>query len=250
MKISEYFDSLKGENARLIKGLAEHMGRQSAMQTEYDAVDLECVKLAAKLAAERLAGSPRAIATEADLILLRRKRDAIKYNFQRIRNDFQQRIENTTQQIISETGEKWLKLARDLPEKYEYSRNGEIDPRGNIGHVRISTNAEALGEAKTLILQARRELLQMRHLSLSEIEQHIHKFERQYELLDLSVLTVEEVTPEEALERQPGTEPMNISQSIYKYPGMPSFVVTDPDANIAPRLKSLEKKISSLLMQM
>jgi hypothetical protein len=162
--------------------------------------------LAHRLSAEKLAGSPRGITTEAELIGLRRGRDGLKASFQRIRDDYHRQLETITRTPIARTAEAWVNLMRSLPEKYEYERlepARDLDGRKVRGSVRIRTNATALAAARTRILDARRELMAMQHCSLPQIRALIEKFEREYALFDLSILEAEEVSETRAADLLP-----------------------------------------------
>ena len=169
MNTKEFFDSQQKESQRLVDALAAHMATWPTIEVEYNHIDAGCIELAAKLSAERLAGSPRAISTEAELIQLRRKRDEFKYLFRLKQDDLQRQIEEFTRPVISETAENWLDLARRLPEKYQFEREYIENHNGVAVAARISTNADALQAAKNAILESRRRLMEMRHCTLAEI---------------------------------------------------------------------------------
>jgi len=244
--VKKLFDSQSRESEGIVKDIEAHQAKWPEVKNEYDRIDAECITLAAQLTAERAAGSPRALSTEADLIALRRQRDGIRHLHQLRRDELLRAIEEITRPIISEQAERMLDLARRLPEKYQFSKSSELDARGNARGVRIQTNAEALAAARDTILDARQKLLDMRHCTLAAIEEFIRAFDRIYELLDFSVLQIEEMTPDQARDRAPkahGTE--NNQTGIIVGPDPKDHIVLTNTTD-SVRLDNLAKKVSKL----
>jgi hypothetical protein len=243
MKISEYFISRKHENAKRVQLYRVHMAQKDAMLAEFNEIDqARCVPLGHTLAAQRLAGSPMQFETEAQLIKARQDRDAVKYAFHRTRDAIEKEILIDTNPIINEKAEAWLELARQLPNKYCYSSEQIINRNGYPVGVRISTNSDALSTARDLIIASRKRLLEMRLCPLTEIEEFVEKFNRQYESLDLSVLQIEELSSDQAAERRPQAQPADIQTSIHNY-GDGVRVVLNKDIG---KLKNLSDRISTL----
>jgi hypothetical protein len=247
MKITEFFDSQKRESQRLVDELAAHEATSPAMMAELTELDQQCIELAARLSAEQLAQSPKAISTEADLIQLRRKRDAIKHRFTLVRDDLHRRLETITRPLIEKHADRWLELARSLPDRYHCRQQQIIDQRGNVRCYQVEHNNAALIAAKDKILAARKGIIGMLHCSISDIEKEVQAFERQYELIDFDTLEVTEVTSAaEAKKFAPEAEGGDMDRGTQ----MPDGKIHVHPKPADPQIKNLANRISKLEAQL
>jgi len=217
MKISEYFDSKKRESAELVRQLQEHLKKWPEVKAEYDRIDAECISLAGKLNAERLAGSPKALATESELKATRWRRDGTKHDHSLQRNKLHTAIEALTGKPIFEFHHYCLDFVKNLSKLYRYER---VEPSHDIMgrrvrfNVVISHNSEALSKARDRVFECMREIDGMKYRALADIEKKIKEFEVEFAAFNLSTMRIEEVSEHRAAEMEPTKESDDLDKGI------------------------------------
>jgi hypothetical protein len=244
MKVLEFFDSRKRANDEVYRRYQEHLAKEKAMFAEFNRIDVsECIPLASEYAARKFAGSPLALETEVKLIKARAKRDDLRYQYRRIREDFERQLEVDSRPVVTEASEKYLALVKNLSSRYRFERLNEIrTSEGTM--VRIRTNGDALQAAKERILGYRKVLHEMLHQPLSAIEAQIDKFDDEITKLDLSVLEIEEVSREAASSRRPQQDIGGVDVGTQILPGQPIWIHA-PQAATA-QISQLKDRISAL----
>jgi hypothetical protein len=248
MKISEYSASQKRESEQLAKELEAHMATWPQVKTKFDEIDQQCIALAARFSAARMAASPTVLELEAELKKCRWKRDDGKTRFTIRRDELRREIEAFTREPIHKFHQECLDRVQGLSKLYKYERlepSHNFDGRRVRYGVKISHNTAALSRMKDRIFAAIKEVNDMLHSPLADVEKRISEFCREFENFEYDSMVVEEVSEQQAADMQPGREEPASGNRGIKQPDGHIHIFKD-DTKIAPRLKSLENKISFL----
>jgi hypothetical protein len=246
MKVSDFFNARYRESERLVQELEAHQALWPDIMARYAMIDGECIELAAKLAAARLAQSPSQISLEADLQRKRWARDAEKHRHSNKRDELHRQIESYTGKPIRKFAEECLQRAKDLSKKYTFEilePAHDLDGRRRRGSVKISHNWDRLTAAKERIFSGMREISEMRHSTLSALETRIKNLRAEFENFDYATLQVEEVTEIQAKDMAPPKEDSSIPQKGTLMPDGKVWVHPQPDS---PRVSQLADRITQL----
>ena len=210
MDTKEHLDGRYCEADRLAKGLAAHEAKWATVEAQYKQVDREeCVPLAGQLQAARLAGSPTAIAIEADLKRARLKRDGIKQAFQKTRDEYHRGLESLTCEPIQKFVEYCLDYARSLSKRYQFRViEDSHDPQGKRvrSTILVGHNSAKLAAARDHVFEAMGIVRKMQHSTLFEVEAQIKEYTKEFENFELDVLEVEEVSDQTDTDLRPKEE--------------------------------------------
>jgi hypothetical protein len=248
--VNEFFSSQEKESERLCKELEEHMAEWLEVKRQYESEDQKAIETAHQLGAARLAGSPTALSIEADLILLRRKRDGIKHVFQLRRDALHHEIETYSREPIREFSEFAIDSLHGLSQLYSAERvegmRDLVSGRKIRESVSIRHNARALDACRDRILELRKAAEGMLHRPLAEINNFIRDAKAEIERFPVTTMEICEVSEDKARDMlHPANEPSDIRESVYQFGlGMPN-VITHKDTGklgqLADRITKLEK---------
>lgn len=244
ISLKEFFDKQSRESVEIKKQIDEHKKTEPAMWEEYNRIDAKCIKQAAKYNDEKVVESPKAITTGAELLTLRRRRDDVKFVYQHKLNQLRLKQEGLTRSLITKTAEKWMQYAKNLPNRSIAQSQSVIDRRGNVRHYAVKHNWKVLNEAEQKILESRKELMQMQHCSIPEINDFITKAENEFNAMDLTVLELEEVkTTERVKQLTEKRQPDNFAVGTLMPDG--STYIHPPKGTL-PRLQNLSDRLEKL----
>ncbi len=202
MDTKEHLDGRYREADKLAEGLAAHEAEWATVEAQYRQVDREeCIPLASQLQAARLAGSPAAIAIEADLKRARLKRDGIKQAFQKTREEYHRGLESLTHEPIQKFVDYCLNYARSLSKKYQFrviEDSHDLQGKRIRSTLLVGHNSARLAAARDRVFEAMGIVRKMQHATLSEVEARIKGYTEEFESLELDVLEVEEVSDQTA----------------------------------------------------
>ncbi len=210
MDTKEHLDGRYCEADRLSRELAAHEARWTAVEAQFMQVDREeCIPLAAELQAARVAGSPMAIAIEADLKRARLKRDGIKQAFQKTREEYHRGLESLTREPIQKFVDYCLDYARSLPKKYQFrviEDSHDLQGKRVRGTILVGHNSAKLAAARDRVFEAMGIVRKMQHSTLLEVEVHIKEYTKEFESFELDALEVEEVSDQTEPDMRPKEE--------------------------------------------
>ncbi len=245
MKIQEFFDSKKRESARLVSELDAHVATWPEEKKRFDAIDVQCIALASRWNNARAAGSPTVFELEAELIKLRRQRDSIKYQHQIKRDSLHQKIEVFSRPVITDAAEELLDSMKKLSGLYSFER---VEPARDIMGRRVREtvlvrhNGEALDKCRARIMELRKNLMEMMHCSLADIEDFIAAAKKEIAHFPLNTLEILEISETQAADMRPQPETTDLDKGTMIVPGV-LHVHPRLDKN---RVQGLANKVSFL----
>lgn len=199
MKISEILNSQQRRTEDLVRQLEEHTATWAAVQEAHDALDKECVHLASRVSAAKLAQSDSAPQLELELRALRYRRLEIKSAYFRKREKITAELESINGPKIRAAIEDTLARMKALHP--DFQRDETFYSIEGSKRVRVRHNSAAIRELKERALSAIDELRRMQHRALGDVEAKIREVKNLFnEGVDLYETDV--MTPDTAREHE------------------------------------------------
>jgi hypothetical protein len=246
--IKEFFESKRAQCARLVEELEALNSTLSDIQTKYFEDDKICVLLAGKLTAARLAQSPTCLSLEAELKQARWNRDRGKRSFNARKDDLCREIESFTREPIKRFHQECLDLVKSLSKLYKFER---LEPSHNPltgkrlrWDVKVSHNSAALTMARDRVFEAIRDVQDMIHCSLEDVEKRITEYKLEFANFDLKTMQIEVISESLVDMMQPQRDVSgNLQPATLLGDGK---VLLHPMPGEAGRLDALNDRISNL----
>jgi hypothetical protein len=226
--LKDFFDSQDHESAQAVQELEAHVATWPAVQQEVTRRDGKCIELARELAPLQLAGSPRALEVEVALKKARMERDGVRWTFQRIRQELENRAESYTRVLINDFHLDSLERARELSKFYRFARVDTYrNPFTESKRVTIRHNSAALDAGKELIFAGIKEIAGMHLQPLAKVKARIAELEAEFSALRFTTMETEEVPESVAADMKPTSPAVAAYQENF--------------ANLSGRISALER---------
>jgi hypothetical protein len=190
----ELFNSKERESADLYERLQQHQAQQPAIMRQYNEADVICVELAAKLNAAATAGSPSAMAIEADLRRARWSRDDIKQRYSREGTQIRDALEAITRPLIQEFNESCLQRLKDISKHFRTFHIETYTAVNDKQYAVIKDNAQALENAREEILKAIRGIRNFQCRSLADLRTEIERYFTKFDGFAFDAMVEKKVT--------------------------------------------------------
>jgi hypothetical protein len=167
---------------KAVDAYQQHESTFGEMTGEFIKLDDLCVELGSKLAAQNAVASPQAYATGADSIILTRKRDTVRMNWNRKRELLAHEIEKTTYPTIHEFAEETMRRTAWL---WKQRRLDFVTNQSSLDglHIRnlAKTNHDAIRAEIDKCLKTKSELQSMTTHGLRAVNDRIARANEDWE---------------------------------------------------------------------
>jgi len=233
------------ESARLVALRLEHEATWPTVKLSFDAEDAKAIKLAAQYTDELAAGSPRASATAIELKAQRWRRDRIKHDFSRRRDELHHRNASITEPVIREFIEFGHALSRETLRLRTVTTEQVIPLVDGTTTYRVRHNENKLSELRERVLACIGVIRAMADRPLAEILNRIEEYKTAFSDFDTTELEAEELNQRQFSDLTARPETPRSDSGIMTADG-DVLTLGEPAADrLGRRIAKLQKELAS-----